>query len=57
MYANTYLWNMLNMYVYLGTDSPPTKYEPLSYANHTVTVEGRSGFGIHRITHQGITIK
>ena len=36
----------------LGPGDSPIPYGPLSYANHTVTVEGISAFGIQKITYQ-----
>ena len=40
---------------YLGTNPPPMVYGPLSYGNHTVTVQARSTITLQitAITHQG----
>jgi len=44
--------------MYLGTIPPPTVYGPLSYGNHTVTVNATDiiSFETIEITHQGKTI-
>ena len=44
---------------YLGTNPPPTVYGPLSYGNHTVTVQARSAITLQTtaITHQGTPIQ
>jgi len=42
--------------MYLGAISPPTKFGPLSYGNHTVTVNATNVINSEttiQITHQG----